>query len=509
MSQSPLPPNLYRGWTTLGVPFLGRTPLRRILWGLLIVALLTGYWLLPIRGQIIIRTGPEQGYGGTWPQVQIDPLASRPDERVTLYVRDIAPWPYVKLLVDGVEVQRDEAYPTGNGPWAWRWHFLAPQAPSYEAVLYHDCQQGCIERMRTSVGVVAVHPTAVPRPIPSKLGVVFADTARNWHGRSVWTVELTYVQRQQDLDFGIDGLAQRVQQALRRGLRPLVRIAYDQRQSLPPANDEVALARYLEYCARLARDDRLRGVYGFFVGSGYNTAGENTLAPNRPTTPEWYARVFNGYGIAPARGDNVVQTIRAVNGDVQVLVGPVTPWATDQNGEMRDPLDVPWLNYFNTVVAYIDTAVEAKSRAGIPLAMPDGFALQAPGRPSAPEVQTEPAREPATDLHRPEWRAAQAGFRVYRDWLNIINRYATTGGRPVYITSTNTWTSDVQVPPAQNYPAGWFTTAVSEVNKEPQIQALCWFVDAPLGGVWTEFSLSKHPGQLNDAASEFDRLLRQ
>lgn len=191
-----------------------------------------------------------------------------------------------------------------------------------------------------------------------------------------------------------------------------------------------------------------------------------------------------------------------------VLVGPVTPWIADQNGAIRDPLDLPWLNYFSTVVDAISDGAAAKTAAGLSDAAPDGFALQAPGRPAAPEVVTDPAREPLTDLHRPEWGDAQAGFRVYRDWLRIINRSPHTRGLPAYISSTNTWTSDTQTPPAQNYPAGWLPNALAEINREPQIKALCWFVDVPLGDVWTEFSLARRPGNLNAAATDFDRLLQ-
>lgn len=476
---------------------------------LLIVALLGGYWLLPIHGHVLILTDPEQAYPGTWPQFWVDPPTAKPGEQVTLYVRDNAPWPYVKLLIDSSEAQRDETYSAGNGPWTWRWRFVAPEQPAYEARFYHNCHIGCVERAHITIGM---HPASTPPmspPIPTKLGVVFADTTRNWHNRAGWDVELTYVQRPDDPDFGIDGLTRRVQQATQRGLRVLVRVAYDQRQALPPAGDELALSRFLEYCARLVRDDRLNDVYGYFVGSGFNTLGENTLTPDQPTTPEWYARVFNGWSLAPTRGDNVVQTMRTIDPSVRVLVGPVTPWATDQDDAIRASVDQPWLNYFNTLVAYLDIAAREKSSVGVPLAAPDGFALQAPGRPEAPTVTKQPDREPATDLHRSEWGAAQAGFRVYRDWLNIVNHYPTTRGLPAYITSTNTWTNDTQVPPARNYPAGWLTAALTEVSREPQIQALCWFVDAPLGDMWVEFSLSRHPGGLHDAAEEFDRLLQQ
>lgn len=486
-------------------------PVARLLIRLFVLLVLcAGYWLLPISGQVLILTDSAQTYQEVWPQMWVDPPAVRPGEALTLYVRDTAPWSYVKLVVDGIEAPRDETYTSGNGPWTWRWRFTALEQPGITAVFYHDCHTGCIERAHLMLGVQPASDTPMPGAQPTKLGVVFADPTRNWHGRAGWAVELTYAQRQtDDIDFSIDGLARRVRQATRLGLRVLVRVDYDRQQALPPVGDEVALERFLAYCARLVRDDRLNDVYGYIIGAGYNAASGNILTPQQPTTPEWYARVFNGYGLAPTRDDNVVQIMRTIDPRVRILIGPVAPWNSDQNGVLIDPHNLPWLNYMNTLVAHIDQATRARQMQGIPLSGPDGFALRAPGRTDAPEVAEQPALEPSTDIHRREWGAAQAGFRVYQDWLAIINRYPTTRGLPAYITSTNIVTSVSQEPPAQTYPAGWLTTALHEIDREPQIQALCWFVDQPLGDLWNDFSLSRHPGKLNDAATEFDLLLQR
>ncbi|MGH2523044.1 MAG: hypothetical protein ACRDH2_11125, partial [Anaerolineales bacterium] len=212
--------------------------------------------------------------------------------------------------------------------------------------------------------------------------------------------------------------------------------------------------------------------------------------------------------LEPGHSDNVVQVIRAENPVTRVLVGPVGPWVNDQDGQKRYRLDVPWLNYMNTLVAALDNAAAAKSAIGISLAAPDGFAIRASGRPDAPEL--DPAAgtdEPRLDLQRPEWDGAQAGFRVYRDWLDIINTYPHTRGLPVYITSTNTFTPDGKTP-AENYPRGWLTTALAVINEEPQIQALCWFIDSfPMDTQWELFSLTNPRGRLVDAADEFDTLL--
>ena len=407
-----------------------------------------------------------------------------------------------------------------GGTWTWQWTGVLPGAgvvartEGVRIVFYHDCQTGCVERGQMVIGNTDQKPVASApsvRGLPTKLGVVFANPERDWHGRSGWDVELTYARLAEEAYWGIDDLAARVYKATAKGLRVLVRVDYDRGQSLPPANDELALANYLRYLQRLARDDRLQGVYGYIIGSGLNALDSNTLAPERPVTPAWYARLFNGYGEAVSRTDNVVQTIRGENAQVRILVGPVRPWNQEQTGERRYPLDVPWLNYMNSLVAALDEAARLKATAGIPQVAPDGFALQAPGRPAAPELAGRPAaEEPRLDLQRAGWNGAQVGFRVYQDWLGVINAYSTTTKLPVYITAANTFAPDEGTPPAQNYPRGWLTTALDVINGEPQVQALCWFMDGlPGDSQWEWFSLSRRSGRMIDAAEELDTLLRR
>jgi len=397
----------------------------------------------------------------------------------------------------------------GAETWTWHWSFTVPDQASYSIVFYHDCDTGCIERAYVPIGTGANLTPTIERQ-PTKLGVVFVNPQRDWHNRSGWDVELTYASQAIEAYWGIDDLAERVQVAARQGLRVLVRVDDDPQQSLPPADDYVALDVYLKYVRRLARDARLKDVYGYIIGSSFNTAGSNAQASGKRVTPEWYVRVFNGYGVDVTHADNVVQTIRAENPRVQILVGPVRPWNTDQDGQQRYTIDAPWLNYMNTLVAALDEAAQAKAVAGIPLVAPDGFAIQVPGRPDAPEINAdEAANEPHLDLTREAWGGAQAGFRVYRDWLAIINDYPSTRGLPVYISSANTFTPDTNTPPAQNYPKGWLSNALDVINHEPQIKALCWFIDYfPHDSQWDLFSLTLHPGRLIDAAEEFDELLQ-
>lgn len=481
---------------------------RRWWWALALVVLLGGYWLLPISGQVVVVPGDEAG-ALLWPRMELDPPAPQPGQEVTLRVTDAVAWTHVLLTVDGRPAQ-SQRWPIGpEDALVWEWTFVVPADGSSTLVFYRDCDTGCVERGRRVIG--AERPAPPPHLLPTKLGVVFPNLERDWNGHSGWAVELTYAQLSAEAYWGIDDLAARVHQATNQGLRVLVRVDYHQGQSLPPADDYLALTEYLQYLERLARDDRLQDVYGYIIGSGYNSLGSNALAPDHPVTPAWYARLFNGYGEEVTHSDNAVQVIRAENPGARVLVGPVQPWNTDQSGDRTYRIDAPWLNYMNTLVALVEEAARAKAETGIPLTAPDGFAVQAPGRPGAPELAGQDgAEEPRVDMRRPEWDGAQAGFRVYRDWLGVVNAYPTTQGLPVYITSSNTYTPDEGVPPAQNYPQGWLTMALDVINDEPQVPALCWFLDDfPHDPQWDYFSLTEHPGRLIDAAEEFDALLER
>lgn len=483
--------------------------LKKRWWIPLLLALLGGYWLLPISGQVVVIPGGDPS-GLLWPQMRLTPASPRPGQEATLRVTDSVPWSYVLLTVDG-QPARAERWPSGpDDALVWEWSFVVPEDGTCTLLFYRDCHTGCVERGRMTVGTQQPAAQSQTDPLPTKLGLVFANPERDWRGRSGWDVELTYALMAEEEHWGIDDLAARVHQSTEKGLRVLVRVDYDYGQSLPPAGDYLALTEYLRYLRRMARDERLRDVYGYFLGSGYNSLDNNSLAPTHAVTPEWYARIFNGYGEPPAHADNAVQVMRAENPHARVLVGPVQPWNTDQDGEQRYEIDAPWLNYMNALAAALDEGARDKAAAGIPLAAPDGFAVQASGRPAAPELAGRDAGdEPRVDLDRAEWGGAQAGFRVYRDWLNVINAYPTTRGLPVYITAANTFAPDESVPPAQNYPRGWLTAALDVVNEEPQIKALCWFIDYfPHDTQWEWFSLTRQPGRLLDAAEEFDLLLR-
>jgi len=477
-------------------------------WALLAAALLGGYWLLPISGRIVVDT--RQPELETWPQWTLDASPPRSTDLVALRITDVKPWAHVVVTVNGRTIAPIEWEESAAHRWTWLWKLddFDPETRT-EFVFYHDCNSGCTERGRFYLGEPDI-PVSEPL-LPTKLGVVFADPGRDWHGRSGWAVELTYAQLAEDEFWGIHDLALRVQQAADKGLRVLVRVDYAQGQSIPPEGEQLALTEYLAYLRRLARDARLKEVYAYLLGSGYNSLEGNTLAPDHPVTAEWYARMMNGYGEPPSHTDNAIQVVRAENPHVRVLVGPVRPWSTDQGGARRDSESPPWIEYMHTLVVSLDRSARDKQELGTALVAPDGFALHAPGWVDAPALNEQPrAREPHSDLYLDEWPKAQGGFRVYRDWLAVINAVGVTRGLPVYITSTNTFVGPDR-PPAENYPPGWLTSALDEIRDNPQVQALCWFIDQDRSGShsWDWFSLSERSGQLVDAAEEFDRLLAE
>jgi hypothetical protein len=473
---------------------------------LLILVLAAVYWLIPFQGGVLVIPGdaPDAPH---WPVVRLSPDLPQPGQTVDLWVTDVEAYPYVKLQVAGVS-HEPVAWPSAaDDTLIWKWRFTIPEQGARTAVLYHDCHTGCVVWKRIDLK----GDYAPPRidTVPTKLGVVFANPDRDWHGRSGWVLDLTYARSASEAYWGVEDLAGRVQQASARRLRVLVRVDYDQGQSIPPIGDEDAVAEYLGYLRRLARDDRLRDVYGYVLGSSYNSVDSNVQAGGQPVTPAWYGRIFNGYSEDLSRTDNAVQIIRSENPSVRVLVGSVRPWSFDADGVYPHTIGVPWLNYMNSLVRMLDESARTKAAAGIPLAAPDGFTVHASGRPEAPELAGRAAfEEPRLDLRREEWGGAQAGFRVYQDWLDVINAHPTTRGLPVYITTINTYVSEEGIPPAENYPSGWLTTALEVINEEPQVHALCWFIDDfPHDTQWDQFSLTQRMGRLGEAADEFDALL--
>lgn len=482
------------------------------LFSLLFAAL--AIWLLPWSGDVFIML--DEPEPPEWPQIEIVPEVPVPGQQVEVIVTDTTPWVHVLL-----RVQDDQAHPAAEPRllraeqtpvgWEWHWQFVVPASDSYELLLYHDCDKGCERWSQKTFSNSANAFRSDLNLVPTKLCTVFPNPERNWHGRSGWVVELTYAQLADETYWGVADVAERVQTAVTQGHRVLLRVEYDQTQSIPPPDDEEALAAYLAFIRRLARDDRLHGLYGLVIGSGFNSLEHNKLAPDNPVTAEWMARVVNGYDTAVTAQDNIVAVVRAENPGLRVLVGAVQPWVVDQDGSRPYVIDAPWLNYMHTMVLALDEAAQTRAAAGIPLTAPDGFAIQAPGNPDSPKMEGLAAgAEPQTDLPSSNWNGAQLGFRIYQDWLDIINSTPTTADTPVFITASNTFGADNSGPPAENYPADWLTTAVAEINGEPQIQSLCWFVDEfPFSSQWDDFSLTNPQGKMVGAAQEFEQILQQ
>ena len=186
---------------------------RRVLFTALGLALLMGvYALLPIRGQVIVLTY-DSGPSLVWPEMRLEPSSSG-TQGSSLGVTDNYPWAHVLLTLDGKSAAlRDYAENVGG---TWTWHWSLPANATGVVVFYHDCQTGCVERGRFVLGTTRTAPAKLASParaLPTKLGVVFAGTGRDWHGRSGWDVELTYVRLGDRPYWGADDLAERVQAA--------------------------------------------------------------------------------------------------------------------------------------------------------------------------------------------------------------------------------------------------------------------------------------------------------
>lgn len=446
------------------------------------------YWALPIDGYLTLNLSEEEILP-IWPKVT---LHRNGDKTINVVLEDKSPWTHLLLEVDdGRGVLTEHGKRSADGV-SWRWRWQIPENAS-SLRFYHDCQIGCV--LWTTRELDSAESATVSSSVPTKLGVVLADPQRDWHGKQGWAVEITYAQTAEAEYWGIDDLALRVRKLTDQGVRVLIRVDYDKGQSLPLEGDEIALENYLRYFSRLSADDRFQNVHGIVIGSNYNAS--------RGVTPEWYARIFNGYA-GDMNERHAAAIIRANLPSAQLLVGPVSVWSEEQNGDYPFVGNRPWINYLNTVLGYIDQAAEMQARRGRPQMWADGVAIQAFGRVNGLKV---PFQEPSTNQLD---KGAQNGFRVYRDALTVVNQHPYTNGKPVYITATNTLDSKKSSTPSQNYPKGWLATALAEVNRQPQIAALCWFIDSfPYDDQWDEFSLQERKGNLKDAADEFDRLLQR
>jgi len=491
---------------------LSRINLAR-LWPALLIAL--GLLILTIRPferQVALVPANWQN-GQAWPRFQLLTPDARPGERARIAATDTVPWAHLKLEVNERVARLESIVPDPqNAAWIWTWEYTVPEAVGYSVSLFYDCHTGCLERARVFFGQQSTAPSLSASTLqPTKLGVAFASAERDWHGRSGWALELTYAQAAEQDYWGVDDLANRVRLLARQGQRVLVRVDFAQGQPLPPRDDQRALDEYLAYLRRLARDARLQPVYGYVIGAGLNVPGSGAEAEAWAATPAWAARVINGYSLPPTRGDHAVGVIRAENLHARVIVGTVRPWGAGLDGDLVVNAAAPWLNYFNTLVANLERSILEKEGVGQTNAAPDGFAASAAGRLGLAVANGyAPAAEPGLDFPVAEWGGAQGGFRVYRDWLQIVNAYPTLTDRPLYLMGVNTFVPDETATPAENYPDGWLTAALAEAEAQTQVAALIWFADTtPTDTQWQYFALTFPKGNLVDAAREFDQLLQR
>ena len=179
---------------------------------------------------------------------------------------------------------------------------------------------------------------------------------RDWHGRSGWAVEITYAARPEEPYWGIDDLATRIAAHAENGLRVLVRVDYDQQQSVPPADDFVALSEYLAYFSRLSRDARLEYVYGYIVGNEYNTVDAVAIIAGSIQLHQ------NGMPVSLMAMVKIpiIQTMLYKPSGMKtnmsrVIVGPVRPWSFDADGRITHTTQYALAElYEHTSVAYLD-----------------------------------------------------------------------------------------------------------------------------------------------------------
>ncbi len=494
-----------------------RDRLRPLNWRRLWPLLFAGLGLIvlasrPFERQVVIVPRDWQT-GQAYPRFQLLTPGARTGERARIAATDTVPWAYLKLEVNGRSAQLQSTEPDlQTGTWTWVWEYTVPEAVGYSVSLFFDCHTGCQERARVFFGQQTTAPSRPASTLrPTKLGLAFTSPERDWHGRSGWALELAYALSAEQDYWGVDDLSERVRFWVDRGQRVLVRVDYAQGQPLPPRDDQRALDEYLSYLRRLARDVRLQGVYGYVIGAGLNLPGSGEDALARAATPDWSARIINGFGLQPARTDHAVGVVRAENSQAHVIVGTVRPWVEGLDGAQVVNARAPWLNYFNTLAAHLEYAALEKQAAGLSDATPDGFALAASGRiATAVAMGRTPSEEPIMDMATPAWGGAQAGFQVYRDWMTVLRGYPTLASQPLYLTAVNTFVPDGTETPADNYPAGWLSTALVEIETQSQVAALIWFSDtSPTDAQWQYFALTFPKGNLVDAAREFEQLLQR
>jgi hypothetical protein len=291
-----------------------------------------------------------------------------------------------------------------------------------------------------------------------------------------WDVELLYatgIDQVNDPN-GRAKVGGRAARARSLGLLVLVRVDHAPRQALPPTGSEAARTAYVLFLQSICQDAVYRdNVFGYIIGNEPNLRVENeqlNWAAGQRLTPEWYARIFIGFGLDPGDTGNAHSSIKTFQPNAWVLVGGAAPWSGESSSDAADRWvrDKPWLNYFHAMCRRIASVGQTIGR------WPDAFAIHAYGRTGLPGSDGFSRDEPHLDVPFGT-NGAQGGFRVYRDWAAIIDATGFDPAVPIFVTETNTLTV---APSSQSYPSGWYTEALRELRAAgPRYHALCWFVD--------------------------------
>jgi len=351
-------------------------------------------------------------------------------------------------------------------------------------------------------------------PLGSIVGASWYSRTRPRVANPGWDVELLYATTTSDgtpIDQAADpngknAVAARAAEAHGNlGLRVLVRVDYAQGQSVPPTGDNAARTEYVRFLETICRDDVYRqNVFGYIIGNEFNWRDENrqlNWTGGARLSPDWYARMFNGYGADATDQGNAYSFIRTHQPGAWVLVGAVAPWNQDSEGDAleRWRIDVPWLNYFYAVCRRISSTGRDFGR------WPDGFAIHAYGRTQGPGSPSFTRNEPHTNVPFTD-QGDQGGFRVYRDWTAIMDGAGFTPDLPIFVTETNTRTDGEHVS-SRTYPSGWYLEALRELQAAGgRFHALCWFVDDPTGG-WEDERLTSPQGNCVQAEADFNAAL--
>jgi len=340
-------------------------------------------------------------------------------------------------------------------------------------------------------------------PLGSMVGAQWYNLTGARESTGGWDVELlfaTAIDQVNDPN-GRSAVGARATQAKNLGLRVLVRVDHAPGQALPPTGDDAARTEYVLFLQAICQDAVYRdNVFGYIIGNEPNLRAENqrlNWAAGQRLTPEWYARICVGFGADPGDTGNAYSSIKTFQPNAWVLVGGVAPWSGDSGSDDADrwQRDEPWLNYFHAVCRRISSVGASIGR------WPDAFAIHAYGRTGLPGSDGFSREEPHREVPFGT-QGAQGGFRVYRDWLAIIDATGFDRALPIFVTETNTLTV---APSSQSYPGGWYLEALQELRAAgPRFYALCWFVDNDPSGGWVNERLTNAQGNCVLANEDFN-----